>query len=92
MSQESFDFDQVASHYLDSITYREEAARLKIKLGENELEAAAFMRNELMRHLVKSNGVDTDTHDVAVDPGARKLIVTPRAPAPASDGTKVERK
>lgn len=74
MRQENL--DSYASLYIDAINYREDAARNKIKLGENELEATGIMKRQLLDYVVKSLGVNTETHDVTIDPTKKKVVIT----------------
>lgn len=78
-----FELDSFANIYLDAIGYREDAANLKVKLGANELEAVAHMRERLMQYLADKHGARPDTHEIKLDGKRRKLVITDKVQVPA---------
>lgn len=78
-----YKLDSFANTYLDGIGWREEAAKLHIKYGQNEIQACSLMKKELLNYLCQKHGIDLATVDVTVDIEARRFIVVekPRPPA-----------
>ena len=75
---EELPLDAFANIYLDAIKYREESGNLRVQLGENDIEAAKFMRERLMNYLLAKHSISPETHDVSLDTKGRKLLAAKR--------------
>jgi len=80
-----YKLDNFANTYLDGIGWREEAAKLHIKYGQNEVQACSLMKKELLNYLCQKHGVDLAKVDVSVDIETRRFTVVEKPKLPTQE-------